>query len=197
MSTLNILNPSPDQVILSYGDGGYITYNPKVAAIARAERDAAWARQKNRLAEDHKTYAPWLKAVGRSVKRFGQSKAGRTFFGKWADTAFFAAALHIVPALWTLDEALKTKGKCISHTTLRMTLRALYRGKWSDGNAMISDSGFFRRHRLVAVGVGTLVFLLTSPMLLVSLPLVVLTKFMGSIAKRMYDRKIRRMQGLL
>lgn len=197
MSMLNTLNLPPDHVVSSYGDAGYVIRNMKVAATARAERNAAWARQKDRLAEDHKDYAPWLKAVGRSVKKFGRSKAGRTFFGKWADTAFFAAALHIVPALWTLDEALKTKGKCISHTTLRMTLRALYRGNWSDGNAMISDSGFCRRHRVVAVGVGTLVFLLTSPMMLVSLPLVAATKFMGSIAKRMYDRKIRRMQGLL
>lgn len=195
-------NPQPaksTRVILSYGDAGYITYDPQVAQAARAEDAARAARNKERLAEDHKVYAPWLPAVGRAIKKAAKSKVGRFFFGSWADTVFFTVALHTVPVLWAIDVFCRQRYKVTKKKQkelLLATLRTLYYSNWSDGQTMISDSGFFRVHRLAAVGVGTLVFLLSSPLLLLTLPLVAMAKIKDLISNRMYARKIRKMKGL-
>jgi hypothetical protein len=161
-------------IATSFGDGGYTFFDPKAARQAREEDAARRALLNKILAEDEWIAPQSVLKAGRAIQAVGKSRIGRALLG-WMDTALFVVAVHVVPVLWILDE-FKKKDHASSLAMFHITMRDLYQGRWYEGHRMVSPTGFFSRHPLCAAGVGALVFLLSSPMVVVSLPLVVASR---------------------
>lgn len=179
-----------NQIVIRLGEGGYTTYDPMAAKAAR-EADAQWAhRYEELLAEDRIHPTSWFARVGQVMRRAGASRAGRAMFG-WVDSALFVVAIHVVPTLWLLDE-LRQKDHASSMAMFHVTMRNLYAGPWYAGHRMVNPSGYFHRHPLAALAAGVVAFLLTSPMLIATVPLVAVSRLHDRFATWMGHRRVRR-----
>ncbi|OQA33274.1 MAG: hypothetical protein BWY56_02068 [Acidobacteria bacterium ADurb.Bin340] len=176
--------------------GATFYYDPKVAAEARKRREdmehVQERMEKIVFGEVKKKTPAWLAGFGRLMKRFGRSDFAVTYLNTFIGVAFYVVALHVMPTLWRINEKLSKGTDIAANRRFLNTCLARHRSQpWWFMNTWVPSLTYFGMRPLRAFLVGMVIFLISSPMLLLTVPWIALQVLRGKARAWVWSYKVR------
>lgn len=134
---------------------------------AEAELAAGIEAAKKFLGEDQAEKSAGLWRFQQLMNDLAAAHPLRRLFG-WLDVALYVYALHTVPVLWVLDRLLRRQPLALD--MLKTQLDRFRDRPWHESRAQVGTPTLVDRYPMAAAALGMLVFVISSPLVLWTVP---------------------------